>query len=261
MSAFENELDRLDSSLASAQKSSAALLAAIRKARAATQEGRIAEIEKGLPAIRQMASDVAAQGEALAQAWRFDVAAHMGSDAYVAELGAAAAEAGLRMFDRDGKIYAFPLILRIEPREAAVRIGRKLERRVRPRALVEVLGAIQKRPQRFREQQFLDLIYRAYRSLAAAGWQDVQRGPGPVTTLIAVHEVLTLLPGSDYLLPEFGRDLLLLDRKPDLATKDGSRFEFVSSTIAKERKATPVTVYDEEGRERSYYGLRFVREG
>ena len=150
MSAFENELDRLDSSLASAQKSAAALLAAIRKARAAAQEGRIAEIEKGLPAIRQMASDVAAQGDALAQAWRFDVAAHLGSDAYVAELGAAAAEAGLRMFDRDGKIYAFPLILRIEPREAAVRIGRKLERRVRPRALVEVLGAIQKRPQRFR---------------------------------------------------------------------------------------------------------------
>ncbi len=261
MTTFENQFDDLDNRLASAQKAATTMLAAIRRARAGAQDGRISDVARALPVTRQLAGDLVALADALVDGWRFDAAEYMGTEGYVAELRAAAAEEGLRLFERDGKLYAFPLILRIEARDAAIRIGRKLERRVRPRSLVKLLGEIQKRPQRFKEQQFLEMIYRAYRALGAENWRDIANGPGPVITLGSIHEVLTLLPGSDYLLPEFGRDLLLLDRQPDLATKDGARFEFVSSTIAKERKVAPIVVYDEEGRERRYYGLRFVREG
>jgi hypothetical protein len=60
-------------------------------------------------------------------------------------------------------------------------------------------------------------------------------------------------------LEEFGRDLLLLDRKPELRTKEGYRFSFVGSALARER-VQPIKVYDEEGRERVYLGLTFTKE-
>src|SRR6516162_6831195 len=116
----------------------------------------------------------------------------------------------------------------------------------------------QKRPQRFRETQFLELLYRAWRRLAGANWHGT--GSGPVVGLADIHEILTLLPGTDYPIEEFGRDLLLLDRRPDLRTRDGCRFEFPASTLSRGRMKR-VSVYDERGGERTYIGIRFVKEG
>ena len=128
------------------------------------------------------------------------------------------------MFERNGRLYCFPLLLRIDANQSAVRIGRKIERTVRPSELVLLLAKAQKRPQRFREQAFLDLIWRAYRRLLGRDWNGTD--PGRVTALTDIHDTLTLLPGSDYSQDEFARDLLLLDRCPDLRTRSGERFEF-----------------------------------
>ena len=49
--------------------------------------------------------------------------------------------------------------------------------------------------------------------------------------LVDIHEILTLLPGTDYPLEEFARDLHF-DRRPDLRTRDGCRFEFPASTLS-----------------------------
>src|SRR3546814_19250950 len=64
-------------------------------------------------------------------AWQFDVPAYLASGNYVEELREAAAEIGLQMFEKDGRIYCFPLIARINAKDAAVRIGKSLERRDR----------------------------------------------------------------------------------------------------------------------------------
>jgi len=77
-----------------------------------------------------------------------------------------------------------------------------------------------------------------------------------VVALNEIHDTLTLLPGTDYPQEEFARDLLLLDRQPDLRTRSGERFEFPRGTTTKGVK--PLIVYDEKGAERVYYGIRFV---
>ena len=260
MSTLEQQLTNLDGKLAEAQKVAGALVAALRRTRAGAKSGHIPDIEKGLPAIRQRAEEALAVAGELEGAWQFDVSKYMFSGTYLSELKEAAAEIGLQMFEKDGRIYCFPLIVRIDAKDSAVRIGKNLERRIRPRELAGILAATQKRPQRFREQQFLELLYKAYRSLAGTEWRRLERGPGPVIPVVDIHEVLTLLPSADYPVAEFGRDLLLLDRQPDLRARDGARFEFASSTIGKERVGR-VTVYDEHGRDRLYIGLRFVRGG
>src|SRR5260370_23599650 len=178
----------------------------------------------------------------------------MADGRFLTDLQAAAAEQKLAMLERDGRIYCFPLLLRTDASQSAVRVGRKTERRIRPSELVRLLAKAQKRPQRFREEAFLDLVWRTYRRLVGRDWNGAD--PGRVIALIDIHDTLTLLPSSDYPQEEFARALLLLDRRPGLRTRSGERFEFPRGTTTKGIK--PLIVYDEQGIERVYYGMRFV---
>lgn len=254
---FEESLISLDARLEQVQKLGRAVVAAIARTRAAVKTGRAAEISKGLAAIGQRISEADAAAEGLAEGWNFNAAAYLSDGRFLDDLQAAAKEEGLSLFENDGRIYCFPLLLRIEPRESAVKIGRRLERRIRPSELARLLVRQQKRPQRFREEQFLELLYRTWRRLVGAGWQG--NGRGPVVALSDIHDTLTLLPGADYPSEEFARDLLLVDRKPALRTRDGCRFELPASTLGKGRMKR-IVVYDENGGEHTYIGLRFIKD-
>lgn len=149
-------------------------------------------------------------------------------------------------------------MLRIEPRELTIRVGSNRERRLRPKEIVVQLARTQQRKQRFNASKFLDALYQAYQRIQGVNWQKVENGPGPTVSLTQIHDLLTLLPGSDYPVEEFGRDLLLLARQPDLRTRDGCSFDFPGSTLSKERLKR-ISVYDEQGQEVVYIALRFSR--
>ena len=165
---------------------------------------------------------------------------------------------GLKLVERDGRLYCFPTVLRIEPRELTIRVGSNRERRLRPKEIVVQLARTQQRKQRFNASKFLDALYQAYQRIQGVNWQKVENGPGPTVSLTQIHDLLTLLPGSDYPVEEFGRDLLLLARQPDLRTRDGCSFDFPGSTLSKERLKR-ISVYDEQGQEVVYIALRFSR--
>lgn len=258
MSNFEENLLTLDARLEEIQKLGKAVVSAVSRTRAAAKLGRVSEITKGLDAISQRIAEANSAADGLKDGWSFDTAAYMADGRFLNDLKAVAAEKGLSLFEKDGRIYCFPLLLRVDPKETAVKIGRTLERRIRPSELARLLVTKQKRPQRFREEQFLKYLYQAWRWRAGTNWQGT--GAGPVLALADIHETLTPLPGADYPIEEFTRDLLLLDRRPDLRTRDGCRFELPASTLSKGRMRRLV-VYDEQGRERTYIGLRFVKEG
>lgn len=260
MATLEGKLSALDDKAQATAKGVKGLAAALRRLTAETRVGRIGEIEKALPVVERRAQEVAESARDLAASWEFDAPRYLADRRFVAELADAARSTGLELFERDGRIYCFPLLLRVEPGESALRVGRKLERRLRPRELVRLLAAAQKRPQRFTEAQFLELLHKTYRRIVGPDWRRMKQGAGPVVALVDLHDTLTLLPGSDYPIEEFGRDLLLLDRRPDLRTRDGSRFELPKSTIGKGRMGR-VVVYDEKGQERLYIGVRFVKGG
>jgi hypothetical protein len=247
MPGIEEALAGFEARIVDAQKSSEQLSRALKRLRQAAATGHISEIEKGLVAIAEFGREADAAARALPSAWTLNAGEHLAAG-YSNELQREASAQGVRLFEKDGRLYAFPLILRIEPREAAVRIGKKLERKVRPKHLVRLLAAIQKRPQRFREDRFLALLYDVYRQVADA--------LGDAVSLSQIHDLMTLLPGTDYPIEEFGRDLLLLDRQPDLRTKDGSSFDFVGSTLSKGGMKR-ITVYDEDGLQRTYIAIRF----
>ena len=251
---FEAELEALDARLEKAQRAAEALTNGLKRTRRAARDGNSAEIARGLNGLDARLADAEAAARDLSGAWRFDVSAYLADGRFLADLQREAGDKELELFERDGRIYCFPLILRLEPGQSAVRLGRKIERRLRPSALVELLARTQKSPQRFRDDAFLELIWRTYRRLLGREWNGTD--PGRVVALVDIHDTLTLLPGADYPREEFARDLLLLDRRPDLRTRSGERFEFPHGTTTKGIK--PLIVYDEHGTQRSYYGVRFV---
>jgi hypothetical protein len=257
VSDFEESLLALDARLEELQKLGKAVVSAIGRTRIAVKVGRATEITRGLGTISQRIEEVNGATHGLENSWSFDTSSYLADGRFLDDLKAAAAEKGLSLFEKDGRVYCFPLLLRVDPKDTAVKIGRTLERRIRPSELARLLATAQKRPQRFREERFLRILYGVWRRMVGTNWGGT--GTGPVVALADIHEMLTFLPGADYPVEEFARDLLLLDRRPDLRTPNGCRFELPASTLSKGGMKR-VVVYDEQGRERTYIGLRFVKE-
>lgn len=261
---LEASLAVVDEQLGAAERQVAAALKAIKRLRRAAREGAIASLPAGIAAAQ---AELAKAGEPFARsaaALGYDVAAAFESGAWLDELAAAAKAAGVVLVQRDGRVTAYPVALRLDSRAGGVRIGRRLEKRIRPSFVVAQLKALQGRPERFNARQFLDRLFALYVGQARAedpAWRAGRPGPGPPGPLVALAELhgqLTLLPAAaaDYPQEEFVADLLRLDRQPDAATGGGYGFELGGSTGRKGGKR--LTVFDETGGQHDFYAIRFI---
>ncbi|MCC6920867.1 MAG: hypothetical protein IT548_16840 [Alphaproteobacteria bacterium] len=260
---FEEALAVFQAEIAAAAKSLGIIKTSLGRASKAAEAGHVRDIDKALAALSSSGAEFARRLTSAQTAWRFDADGYLSSGAFKDELLAAAAAAGLKLFERDGRIYCYPMLLGVSAKDLAVTIDRKPERRLRPSALVKLLAARQRQPQKFAVAQFLETLFAAYRLLAPRfdkAWTATSDGAGPVVPLAEIHETLTLLPGAarDYPLAEFTRDVHLLDRQPETRTRDGRRFTLPNSTGSKGGKR--LTMADEQGGERVYVGLAFHKE-
>ena len=256
---LEAQIETLDQSLGDAEKHLKALLGRVSGMRKKANAGEVAStagLFEPLPAqIEQLAVLVQTARDSLV----YDAAAALSDGSYVDELRAEAAAQNLVLTERDGRLTAFPLLLKLEPKMSAIRVGRKLEKRLRPSLLVQLLRKAQA-ASRFDAGRFLGRLFSAYAYLAPAaqaGWRPDQPGYGPVVVLNDIYTLLTLLPAAaaDYPREEFAIDLLRLDAAPDAATAAGHRFALPASTGSKGRNR--LTVFDETGAERVFVGIRF----
>ncbi len=260
---LEGTLADWDDQLASLERQAAQTLRAAKRLRKAAQEGAVATFASAIAELQDNAAKLQAAAGQATTAPDIDLAACFASGAFLDELSRAAAAAGVTLVRRDGRISVYPLALRLEARAQAVRIGRKLERRIRPTFLASHLRALQQRPNRFNARSVLDRLFRAYVVLAAArvpDWQPNRPGDGPLVPLADLHDLLTLMPAAaaDYPLEEFLLDLLRLDRQPDVRTGRGHRFELGGSTGTKGVKR--LSAFDETGAQHDYYAIRFGSE-
>ncbi len=257
---LEAILQDLEAALVEADRDVQALRKSVGAALKAAQQGSLGDIGK---AIEQGEARALSAGRRLAEAAKplaFDHIEYLGSPAYLDELKAAAAASGLALVDRDGRLSAFPLLLKIDAKSLAVRVNRKADRRVRPSFLAAQLKVAQDRSSGFKLSDFIKALFAAYQRLSVAfgtAYGPQSTGQGPVVPLLEVYDLLTLMPGAarEYPVEEFGRDLLLLDRAPDLVTASGHGFRLPASTGSKSAKK--ITVFDERGAEHVYVGLQF----
>jgi hypothetical protein len=147
------------------------------------------------------------------------------------------------------------------PNERAVLVDKKRERRLRPSVLVAHLQELQKKPQRFRSEAFLEALFNAYSTVvdATAGRRkDDLVGQGTVVRLLDIYNLLTLLPGQsrDYSRQEFARDVYLLDQSGVRTTRRGFTVSFPASTGTRSQ-ANVLRVITQSGQEKTYFGIAF----
>ena len=260
---LEETLAAVDVQLSDAERQLAALLKTARRLRRSATEGALANLP-GLIAVAR--ADATRIGDMFAEAGAtldYDVAAAFNDGAWIDELAVAARAQDVVLVRRDGRITVYPVALRLDVRSQGVRIGRKLERRIRPSFLAAQLKALQHRPERFNARQFLDRLLVIYGSMARVedpDWRPNLPGTGPLVALAEIYDQMTVLPAAaaDYPLEEFVTDLLRLDRHPDAASTGGHRFELGGSTGRKGGKR--LTVFDQSGEQHDYYAIRFIVE-
>jgi hypothetical protein len=259
---LESQIVGLDQLLAESEKQAKALLARVRGLRRKTNAGELASLAGLFDPLPRQIEQLAVALQAARDSLSYDAAAALSDGSYLAELQAEARAQDVVVTERDGRLTAFPLLLKLEARIPAVRIGRKLERGIRPSFLVRRLRQAQA-ASRFDAARFLGQVFNAYAYLAPRaqpGWQASKAGDGPVVPLNAIHALLTLHPAAaaEYPREAFACDLLRLNRAPDTSTGGGHRFTLPASTGSKGRNR--LTVFDEHGTEHVYVGVRFSRE-
>jgi hypothetical protein len=254
---LEPALSEVETKLDEVERQAKSLLTRVKRARRMAAIGDINGIVTQLEQAPEAANRLATAFSSLDGAFAYDADEAFTNGTYVTELKQEAARQGLTLVERDGRLSAFPLILKLDPRTPGVRVGRKMVRAIRPSALVKSLKAVQLTG-RFNAAGFLDQLWRAYLHLAPSPWKPQNPSDGPTVSLSQIHALLTLLPAAatDYPREAFVCDLLRLNREPDTKTRGGWSFSLPSSTGSKGQDR--LTVYDERGAEHVFVGIRFL---
>ncbi len=257
---LDAELVRLDAALGAAEKQATAVLSGLRALRRQAATGVLAGLPRKLEQLPASARPLTDALLTASTSFAYDAEAAFADGSYLRELQAAAVAKGLVLVERDGRITAFPLLLKLEPASPGVRVGRKLERQIRPGVLTGLLKKAQE-SSAFSAEGFLEMLFKAATNLARADTRADEPRPGAVVPLLDIYEMLTLRPGAaaEYPREAFAVDLLRLDRAPDTTTRRGYRFSLPASTGSKGRAR--LTVYDERGAEHVYVGIAFHRVG
>ena len=255
--ALETALAQTQAAAELALTAVAQLTATLRRLRAAALVGNLRDLRTALGNVEHTAARAHDVSSTASASWQLDEEAYLASPDFTAELLAAAREAGLQLFERDDRLYCYPVLVRVAPADRAVFVDRTRERRIRPSVLIEHLRDVQRRPPRFRPEAFLESLFRAYEYLVTRHGSN-QLDAGHAERLIEVYDLMTLMPGAgrDYSRQEFARDIYLLDRSGVTTTRRGYVVSFPASTGARSAGAS-LRVVTESGQEKVYYGLSF----
>lgn len=255
---LEGELASSEAAADRALLAAANLTKSLRQMKTASQVGNLRNLRASLAAIEQAADDARDEARRAAATWTLDDEAYLGDGRFTEELVATAGAAGLQLFDRDERIYCYPVLVRVAAAERSVFVDRARERRLRPSVLVELLRAVQQRPPRFRPQAFLESLFEAYTYLVQRRGAD-QLAAGHTERLAEIYALMTLSPGAkaNYSTQEFARDIYLLDRGGATTTRRGYIVSFPASTGARSPGGA-LRVVTEGGQEKVYYGIAFT---
>ena len=232
------------------------LLRPLRRIRSAAETGNLTELDRSIEAAQTALTALQVQLNETKKGWDLDTQRYLTRGSYVREVLATAKKAGVTMVERDDRLFCYPALIRVSPGEKAVYINRRRENRIRPSVFVKLLKEQQVRPLSFRPDAFLSALYQAYSKTVAERWK-ANEASSPIIPLVDIHNLLTLLPGhaKEYSRQEFVRDIYLLHRGGVDTTKPGAR---VSFPISRGVRGKTLTVIDETGEERRYYGIRFT---
>jgi len=230
-------------------------LAAVQRLQKTAASGNVRDLEK----TRQAAITAARAADDQADkstSFEFDLRSYLEPQGeFIQELEDAARDAGVRLYKREGVIYCYPVLVRIEPDLSAVRIDKKLDPNIRPEVLTLTLKRLQSKEPKSRPDQFIETLFNAYEYVRARS----RHTDYIAERLVDIYRVLTLRPGSktDYSELEFARDIYFLDVSDVEATRSGATKSFTASTASKEQVGRIYKFVGRDGTEKDYASIKF----
>jgi len=248
---LEPALGALDVRLVEAARALKSASQALKKAQDAARTGNLRELKRVLDAASDAAEAYLRNVRGAQNTWAFSGEDYLASDQYLDEVRTTAAElgaSGMRLLD--GRLYSYPHIVRAEPRELAIRIGKKRHAGVRPSHVARILKGAQAKPQQGNLEPILHAIEQVYLHLTKGEL-------GHAVLLREIHATLTLLPGSgrEYSLDDFVMDVYRLDLSGPHVTRANRQFDLPASTSA--RAGRGIRFATREGEEKLYSTIRF----
>ena len=264
MDSFEQAFGHTEGAAASLLKTATDMVKQARQMQKAAKDGNITALKK-TQAVLDAAMQDLQQAVAIAKdSWPFpeEEEERYLWDSYSEEFLRAAAEQDLTVHARDGQLISHPSIVRILPKERAVRIDRKKVSGIRPSSLVALLLQNQRKRARYKANAFLEALYKVYAELTKEESKGrlVPGSRGRVVPLARIYNLFTSLPGSrrDYSTTDFARDIFLLDQSGVRETKSGLVVSFPSSTGTRSSRDV-FSFVGPDGQDAKYYGVRFVQ--
>ncbi len=248
------ELDQYNKSVSAWLDQCKKQTAAVQRLQKAVTTGNVREMER-LRLAACGATESAQERAADCGPFEFDAAAYLEpAGGFLEELVEAADRAGVRLSVRDDTVFSYPVLVRPEPASSAIRIDKKLVSSIRPETVAALLKQAQSRDPKSRPQQFIETLFEAYELVRAQRKLDAYID----LPLTRIHEVLTLLPGSDYTLLDFTRDLYFLDASGFTETRKRFRMSLPASTVSRERGTRILRFVTRDGFEKNYAAIKFT---
>jgi hypothetical protein len=261
----DEQAPSLEVALASAEreaetvlKAAAKVTSALKAMQKAAREGDLRKLRAAPEAIRRQMITLDQEVARVEKSWDFDEESYLRNGGFVQELLQVAAARGLALTEQDDRLYSYPVLISVAPGDRAVKIDRKAERRIRPSFLINLLQERQRRPARFKAADFLESLRFAYQ--IAVERKSAERRYGSVVPLREIYELFTVMPGQtrEYALPEFTRDVYLVDQSGVNTTRNGSAMELHAGTGTKSERGV-LSIVTQEGSEKRYFGISFSK--
>ena len=260
--ALEAALARTEADADAVLKVASTATKALKRFHTAAHVGNLRDLRTTISAAEQAIDALRRQFDTAKAGWDFDEQAYFANGAFLREVLETARRMNVRVYEQDELLYSYPSLIRVVPNDRAVLIDKTRERRLRPSVLVAHLRDLQQRPPRFRDADFLEALYEAYKVKVAQDKGKDQIAQGPVVRLRDIYHLLTLLPGrsKEYTIQEFVRDRYLLDQSGVNRTKDGAAMYSADSSGTRP-SAGSIRVVTQRGEEKVYYGISFLKDG
>ncbi len=257
---LEKSLARTESDAGAALKAAQAVVQTLKKYCNTLKVGNLKDLRLAIDDVEKAELALRQQIATTKASWDFDVDSYLNSNAFIKEILAMGEQKGIRIFERDDRLYCYPVLIRVVPSERQVRIDKTAEKRLRPTVLVNNLKELQGKPPRFHPEAFLESLYNAYKKEVQSKGKGLPIS-GTVISLLDIYKLLVLLPGQskEYSKQEFARDIYLLDRSGVSATRKGAKVSLPASTGTKIPSRT-LSIINENGEEKLYYGISFSDE-
>ena len=266
MVSFEQAFSDMEKVAASTVKSAADLTKLARALEKAAKDGNIAAAKRAQLGMNEALNALRQEVANSVESWPFgdDEEQQYLTEVYAQELRTVAAERGLEIYERDGRMIAHPSVVRILPGLRAVRVDRKQISTIRPTRLTDILLDNQRKPPRFRADRFLESLHQVYAEITREEGPNrmVTGRQGRVVELERVYRLFTSLPGSDreYDRTDFTRDLYLLDRDGPRTTRRGLQVSFPASSGTRGSRGV-FSFVAPDGQVVTYYGIQFSEVG